>query len=165
MWTSLVVKHRVRDTNWSFRWLWRLSSVSITEDCALFVRRTFIFLFLDLQEFLDFFLRKDCGFSCTQRSLLRFDCFGKKVFFFWIWNFLCVTKSTRVTLQAVQNFPCWAIGVSLIFSCPPPPPPLSLSAYGPLLFRVFMVFEMPSETVSPVDVLEAEPFLRKLVWV
>ena len=34
------MKHRVRDTNRSFRWLWRLSSVSITEDWALFVRRT-----------------------------------------------------------------------------------------------------------------------------
>ena len=42
--TYWVVKHRVRDTNWSFCWLWRLSSVSITEDWALFVRRTFIFL-------------------------------------------------------------------------------------------------------------------------
>ena len=41
--TYWMVKHRVRDTNWSFRWLWRLSSVSITEDWALFVRRTFIF--------------------------------------------------------------------------------------------------------------------------
>ena len=44
--TYWVVKHRVRDTNWSFRWLWRLSSVSITEDWALFVRRTFIFLWI-----------------------------------------------------------------------------------------------------------------------
>ena len=43
------VKHRVRDANWSFRdrWLWRLSSVSITEDWALFVRRTFNFLIPD----------------------------------------------------------------------------------------------------------------------
>ena len=40
--TCWVVKHSVRETNWSFRWLWRLSSVSITEDWALFVRRTFI---------------------------------------------------------------------------------------------------------------------------
>ena len=43
--TYWVVKHSVRDIHWSFRWLWRLSSVSITEDWALFVRRTFIFMF------------------------------------------------------------------------------------------------------------------------
>ena len=44
--TCWVVKHSVRDIHWSFRWLWRLSSVSITEDWALFVRRTFIFMYI-----------------------------------------------------------------------------------------------------------------------
>ena len=45
-----IVNERTNLLNWSFRWLWRLSSVSITEDWALFVRRTFIFLcFSDME--------------------------------------------------------------------------------------------------------------------
>ena len=41
--TYWVVKHHVRETNWSCCWLWRLSSVYITKDWALFVRRTFLY--------------------------------------------------------------------------------------------------------------------------
>ena len=86
--TYWVVKHRVRETNWSFRWLWRLpsESVSITEDWTLFVRRTFIFL--STINIRSFWL---VCFDQTQSiaRVFNLSAFSSIYFSFQLWTFIC----------------------------------------------------------------------------